>query len=87
MRKIRYIVPKTWSQFRNTGLLWYINSILHLFGWAICIDYKDVKKGIIKGAYPARCKFRGFNKENLRYLDVTKYLKKNIKSLERDCKL
>ena len=32
---------KEWNEFRQTGLLWFINSILHLFGWAIVLSYND----------------------------------------------
>jgi len=86
---MQYLTKKSWHQFRSTGLLWFINSILHVFGWAICIDYKDVKKGTIKEVYPARCKFRGFDdlSINMGYKNVTKYLKKNINQLEKECKL
>lgn len=29
------IERKSWEEFRNAGLLWWINMILHTFGWAI----------------------------------------------------
>jgi hypothetical protein len=74
---------KSWNEFREIGLLWFTNRILHLFGWAICIDYEDVEKGIIKEVYPARCKFRGFSNEDESkgFVKVTEYLSKNIKDL------
>ena len=77
---------KSWNEFRKTGLLWFINRTLHLFGWAIVIDYEDVKKGIIKDVYPARCKFRGFAEKNETegFIKVTKYLKQNINILEKE---
>lgn len=28
---------KTWEDFRESGLLWFINTILHVFGWAIVV--------------------------------------------------
>ena len=49
---------KTWKEFRDTGLLWFINTILHAFGWSIVIEYENVE---ITDCYPARVKFRGFN--------------------------
>ena len=60
-----------------------------MFGWAIVVDYEDIKHTIVKEAYPARCKFRGFSPDNIEkgYTKVTRYLKRNIKSLERDCRL
>jgi hypothetical protein len=32
------VVEKSWDEFRNSGLLWWINMILHTFGWAIAVD-------------------------------------------------
>jgi len=28
------LTRKTGKEFRESGLLWFINSTLHLFGWA-----------------------------------------------------
>lgn len=28
---------KSWNEFRNSGLLWFTNTILHMFGWAIVL--------------------------------------------------
>ena len=80
------IQKKTWHEFRMVGLLWFINRTLHLFGWAICIDYEDVKKGTIKDVYPARCKFRGFHQktEAEGFIRLTKHVKRNIKRLEKE---
>ena len=54
------IEEKSWDEFLNTGLLWFINRTLHLFGWAIAVDYKN---GEVVKAFPARVKFRGFDYE------------------------
>ena len=51
------VIKKSWEEFRSTGLLWWINMILHTFGWAICYEFDD---GKIVEAYPARVKYRGF---------------------------
>lgn len=32
------VEKKTWNEFRDSGFLWWINMILHTFGWAICIN-------------------------------------------------
>ena len=29
---------RTWDEFRTSGFLWWINQILHTFGWAIVIE-------------------------------------------------
>ncbi|WP_207733339.1 hypothetical protein [[Clostridium] symbiosum] len=39
------IERKSWEEFRNAGLLWWINMILHTFGWAITVDLKDGLSG------------------------------------------
>lgn len=74
---------KTWKEFKESGLLWWINSLLHMFGWAIVISIDD---GEITEAYPARVKFRGFDeKSNTEgYKNVSKYLLDNIQELEKE---
>lgn len=73
--------PKSWDEFRATGLLWFINSTLHLFGWAIVFEVEDDK---VKACFPARCTFRGFDETSNDdgYQKVTKYLKENIEELD-----
>lgn len=52
---------KSWKDFINSGMLWWINMILHTFGWAI--TYISDDDGNILDVYPAR-KFRGFGEKN-----------------------
>ena len=77
---------KPWQEFRESGLLWWINTILHTFGWAIVIEVED--DGSISSAYPARVKFRGFGeKDNTEgYINVSKYLKDNIGEILQEAK-
>lgn len=72
---------KNWEEFRNTGLLWFINSILHLFGWAIVYEMED---GLIKEVYPARVKYRGFDEKTNSegYLKISQYLESYISELK-----
>jgi hypothetical protein len=72
---------KSWDEFRNSGLLWWINMILHTFGWAI-VFYLD-EEGKVADVIPARVSFRGFDyKSNDEgYRKVTNYLKENIEEL------
>lgn len=28
---------KTWEEFRESGMLWWVNRMLHLLGWAIVV--------------------------------------------------
>ena len=71
------IDKKSWKEFRDSGLLWWINTILHTFGWAIVVE---LDKEEITQVYPARVKFRGFPSEvsTNGYINVSKYLKDNI---------
>lgn len=72
---------KTWKEFRDSGLLWWINMILHTFGWAIVFSVE--KDGSITGVYPARVKFRGFDEETNTegYINVSRYIKDNSNEL------
>lgn len=77
---------KTWNEFRNSGFLWWINMILHTFGWAIVFDID--KENNIKEVYPARVKFRGFNEDTNTegYINVSKFLKDNSIELYEESK-
>ena len=76
---------KDWKEFRDSGLLWFINTILHLFGWAIVMEMDNDE---ILDVYPARVEFRGFSEDrNARgYEQVTKYLQDNIYKLSEEVK-
>jgi len=79
------IIRKEWSEFRSTGLLLFINQILHLFGWAIVFDIEK-NTGNIKSVFPARVKFRGFDNEDVSesYKMISNYLKENIEDLSKE---
>lgn len=76
---------KNWEEFQNTGLLWFINTILHLFGWAIVLVKENDK---IVECYPTRVKYRGFDeKSNTEgYIKVSNYLKSNINDITEEAK-
>ncbi len=57
------IKKKTWREFQAHGLLWFVNTMLHVFGWAIVIEKNEFNN--IVDVYPARVKFRGFNEETI----------------------
>ena len=75
---------KTWLDFRKTGLLMFINSFLHIFGWCIIIEMED--DGTFRRAYPARTKWRGFSSDAMdrAYRNVTKTMKEDIDQLLKD---
>ena len=74
------IVGKSWEEFRDSGFLWWINMILHTFGWAITVKMED---GKVIDVYPARVKFRGFGEKNNTegYIKVSQYMKENVSEL------
>ena len=76
------VFKKSWEEFRATGLLWWINTTLHLFGWSIVVELEDGTDKIVN-VYPARVKFRGFDAQSTEqgYITLTDYLKKNIAEL------
>lgn len=80
------IKEKSWEEFRYCGLLWWINMILHTFGWAICYDI-DTEGNLVK-VYPARVKFRGFDNRNNTdgYIKVSQYIKDNATELLKESK-
>lgn len=81
------IQKRTWKEFRENGLLWYVNSLLHVFGWAIVVECeKDSEIPI--AIYPVRTKYRGFS-QGVNFggmYALTKYMKKNADSLIADMK-
>jgi len=83
--KIEWIKEKSWKEFQETGLIWFANRILHLFGWVI--EYEEDENGVITRAYPARTKFRGFTSdmEDEGFKKVSAYLKHNIRLLAAEC--
>jgi len=74
------IDKKTWKEFRDCGFLWWINMILHTFGWAIVVKIENEE---IIEVYPARVKFRGFDNENNSdgYIKISEYINENAKIL------
>lgn len=78
------IEKKSWSEFRDAKMLWWINRILHTFGWAIVVVMD--KDGTIREVYPARVSFRGFNEESEQdgYMGVTKWLADNANDLYKE---
>lgn len=71
---------KTWKEFKDSGLLWWINMILHTFGWAIVFE---ISKREIINVYPARVKYRGFDMKSTEngYIKVSEYMDENSKEL------
>ena len=81
MSKSEMLDERSWEEFRDSGLFWFINRTLHLFGWAICMTLDN--SGKVERCFPARCKFRGFDRESETegFINVSQYLKDNIDTL------
>ncbi len=80
---------KTWEEFRDSGLLWWVNMILHTFGWAIVVNIDDFDgEEVVIDAFPARVKFRGFSEQSNTngYIKVTERLAKDIEILCNETK-
>jgi hypothetical protein len=71
----------TWKEFQDSKLLWWVNRLLHTFGWAIVLEAED--DGTILDAYPARCRFRGFDHEaeTEGFHGLTAYLRETVDEL------
>lgn len=78
------IDKKTWEEFRECGLLWWINTLLHTLGWAIVYDFDDNKN--LKSVYPARVKFRGFGDKQIEegYQKISKYMVDNAEEIYKE---
>ncbi len=74
----KMVTRKTWDEFRASGLLWFINTFLHAFGWAIVVGVDD-ETGKVNDSYPARVLFRGFPDDDVDegYTRISKYMKEN----------
>lgn len=78
------LTRKTWEEFQYAGLLWWVNRVLHLFGWAIVLETDN---GKVLNAYPARTRFRGFDakSEDEGFKKLTDHLRTNADELVADC--
>lgn len=75
----------TWEEFRESGLLLFINTFLHIFGWVIVVVENE--DGTSK-AFPARTSWRGFPEDSMTraYQKLTKSMQKDLPQLLEDTK-
>ncbi|NDO20188.1 hypothetical protein FMM68_11075 [Lachnospiraceae bacterium MD329] len=80
------VTKKTWEEFRKSGFLWWINMLLHTFGWAIVFEMSENNSNEIVEVYPARVKYRGFSEKNNTegYIQVSEYMKANSDELSKE---
>jgi hypothetical protein len=75
-----YVKTISGKEFKESGMLWFVNSILHAFGMALTWDPStDVLEPVIT-------KFRGFEEKynDQGYRALTEYMKDNAMSLMPD---
>lgn len=82
-----WVTKKSWEEFRETGLLWFTNSILHAFGWAITMDVDEENN--VLNVCPARVKFRGFDIETTSrgHKKIANYMKNNAEELVKEANM
>lgn len=76
----KYIKKISGKEFKETGMLWFVNSILHTFGMALTYDPEtDVIEPVVT-------KFRGFGEKynDAGYRAVTEYMRDNSLALMPD---
>ena len=71
------VEKKTWEEFIQNGLLWWINMILNTMGWAIVCEKENDE---VVNVYPARVKYRGFS-DTKGYINISNYMKENADKL------
>lgn len=79
------IEKKTWKEFKDTGLLLFVNHFLHIFGWCIVIEANNDE---IVNVYPARTKFRGFSETSTTkaYVALSEFMNNNSETLLNESK-
>ena len=77
------ISKKTWKEFRDTGLFFLVNQLLHVFGWAIVFDIEGDE---IIEVFPARVKFRGFDdaSQTAQHIKIANYMVENAAELKEE---
>jgi len=85
VKKKKMIFKANWKAFRKSGMLWFVNRIIHIFGWSLVVEI-DSKQNITD-AYPARVKFRGFDEksESKGFIAVSNFIVRNASRLRKDC--
>ena len=75
-----YVKTISGEEFQKSGMLWFVNSILHAFGMALTYDPKT---GVIE---PVITKFRGFGEKynDQGYRAITEYMRDNAQNLIPD---
>ena len=75
-----YVKTISGKEFKESGMLWFVNSILHTFGMALTWDPKT------DAIEPVITKFRGFEEKynDQGYRALTEYMRDNSLALMPD---
>jgi hypothetical protein len=78
------IEKRSWEEFRDNGFFWFLNRIIHVFGWSIV--FEEEEDGSISDVYPARTAWRGFDHKTewTNFQKVTKFMKGHVGELCAD---
>jgi len=52
---------RSWEEFRDVGGFWFVNLLLHVFGWSLSFDEEE--DGTISQVYPRRTTWVGFDEK------------------------
>lgn len=82
------VKEKSWSEFRETGLFWLINTMLQVFGWSLVYEREETS-GDINRVYPARTKFRGFSTDVQAeaHKMIASFMTENAKELKEETEM
>jgi hypothetical protein len=67
-----------WLEFRESGMLWWVNRIIHTFGWSITCNIDAA--GNLLGVYPKKVSYRGFSEtdEDEGFIKISKHMVDNV---------
>lgn len=84
LKNFTMVTKKSWKEFQQTGLLFFSNQFLQIFGWSIVFEY-DNEQNLID-IYPARNKFRGFGTQSQTeaHKKLSKYVLENAEELNKE---
>lgn len=73
----------TWQEFRDSGALWFVNTLLHVLGIALVFQEQDDGTAVV---YPTRTVFRGFGKDaqDRGFKNLHRYLAENIETIQEE---
>lgn len=77
----------SWTEFREAGMLWFVNRMLHVFGWALVVEVDDATDEL-RGAFPVRTEWRGFtpDREELGHTRVSEWMAKAGSAIAEETK-